>query len=329
MMPLIISVLSFIVALLVCYYIYSSFTAEKMTPSERLEKFLQYSQEHDTTKDITERLVVPPNETNNLRKKVQDLGSFFHTTTWAKKAEIKLVQAGITLRASEFAVISIGTMIFFMISLYVISGSNIIMGLIGLGFGYLLPILIVKRKISIRRKMFNSQIADALILISSSLRSGYSFMQAIEMVSREMHPPISEEFYRVLREINLGVTTDEAMNHMAERINSVDLDLVVTAVLIQRQIGGNLTEILDNIANTIRERVRLAGHIRTLTAQGRLSGMIIGLLPFIMVIVLYFINPSYIIPLFTQSAGQFLLIIAFCTELLGIILIKQVVDIKL
>ena len=328
-MPLVISVLGFCVVFLVCYYIYSYFTAESMTPSERLEKFLLHSQGQNSDKDINARLVAPPNEASDWRKKIQSLGSVFDTTSWAKKTESKLIQAGLNLRASEFAVITIGTMLLLMLLLFLVSGGSLLMSFVGLALGYIIPILIVKRKISMRRKKFNSQIADALVLIASSLRSGYSFMQAIEMVSREMHPPISEEFYRVLREINLGVTTDEAMNHMAERINSVDLDLVVTAVLIQRQIGGNLTEILDNIANTIRERVKIAGHIRTLTAQGRLSGAIISLLPFVMAFVIYIINPNYIMPLFTQTAGYWMLIMAVVSEFFGIMVIKKIVDIKI
>ncbi len=325
-MPLFISLLGFLVGLLVCYYIYSYFTAETMSPSERIEKFLEHT-EHNEERDISERLVAPP-ESSNWRKKILSLGSYFDTTGWAKKMESKLVQAGMNLRASEFAVICLGVMLLCMLFFFAISGGNFVVGVLGFAVGYIVPLLIVQRKISLRQKKFNEQIADALVLISSSLRSGYSFMQAIEMVGREMHPPISEEFYRVLREINLGVTTDEAMNHMADRINSTDLDLVVTAVLIQRQIGGNLTEILDNIANTIRERVRIKGQIRTLTAQGRLSGIIIGSLPFAMAMVLYVINPGYIIPLFTQSTGQLLLILAFFNELFGIMLIKNIVDIK-
>lgn len=328
-MTLVISVLGFCVVLLVFYYIYSYITAESMTPIERLEKFLLHSQGQNRNNDIDERLVAPPDDANNLRKRIQSLGSGLDTTSWAKRAENKLVQAGLNLRASEFAAITIGTMLLLMLLLFLISGGSLLMAFIGLVLGYIIPILIVKRKISLRRKKFNSQIADALVLISSSLRSGYSFMQAIEMVGREMHPPISEEFYRVLREINLGVTTDEAMNHMAERIDSVDLDLVVTAVLIQRQIGGNLTEILDNIANTIRERVKITGHIRTLTAQGRLSGAIIGLLPFVMALVIYIINPMYITPLFTQPMGQLMLGAAFVNEFIGIMLIRNIVNIKI
>ena len=324
-MTLLISLLGFIVLLIACFFAYSLFNAETMTASERIEKYLQPSNE----KNFNERLVNPPDETGNLQKKIRSLGSHFDTTAWAKKTESMLVQAGLNLRASEFVVICGGVMLIFMLLFFTISSGSLLMGAIGLGIGYLIPILIVKRKISQRRKKFNDQIADALVLISSSLRSGYSFMQAIEMVSREMHPPISEEFYRVLREINLGVTTDEAMNHMAERIDSVDLDLVVTAVLIQRQIGGNLTEILDNIANTIRERVKIAGHIRTLTAQGRMSGIIISLLPVLLGAVIFLLSPGYITPLFTQTAGKFMIIAAVVNELVGIMLIRKIVDIKI
>lgn len=328
MMPLVISVLGFCVVLLVCYYIYSYFTTVSMSPSERLEKFLLHSQGHNSDNEINERLIAPSDDLSNLRKKIQSLGSVFDATSWAKRTESKLVQAGLNLRASEFAVISIGAMLLLSLLLFLVSGGRLLMSFVGLGLGYLIPILIVKRKISLRRKKFNGQIADALVLISSSLRSGYSFMQAIEMVSREMQPPISEEFYRVLREINLGVTTDEAMNHMAERINSVDLDLVVTAVLIQRQIGGNLTEILDNIANTIRERVKIAGHIRTLTAQGRMSGIIISLLPIALGAVITLLSPGYIMPLFTQPLGQGMIIAAVISEFIGIMLIRNIVNIK-
>ncbi|NLH46276.1 MAG: secretion system protein [Acholeplasmataceae bacterium] len=326
-MTLFISILGFSVCLLICFYIYSYFSAETMTPRERVEKFLSHSAEGANA--IGERLVEPPNSSGILRKRVQEVGGYFSTENWSKRMEKKLAQAGMSLRASEFAVASIAAMVIGLLLFLALSRGSLLMGLLGLGIGYLVPILFVKRKISLRRKKFNDQIADALILISSSLRSGYSFMQAIEMVGREMHPPISEEFYRVLREINLGVTTDEAMNRMAERINSVDLDLVVTAVLIQRQIGGNLTEILDNIANTIRERVRITGHIRTLTAQGRLSGAIICLLPFALATVIYVLNPGYIMPLFAQPLGQIMLIVAVVNEFFGIMMIKKIVDIRI
>lgn len=327
-MPLFISVLGFIVVLLVCFYIYNFFTAETMSPSERIEKFLEHTEHQGNSADIAERLVTPPGQ-SSLRKKIQSLGSSFDTNGWSKKMESKLVQAGMNLRASEFAAICLAVMLFCMFFLFLISGGKVYMGVLGLGVGYIVPLLIVKRKIYLRRKKFNEQIADALVLISSSLRSGYSFMQAIEMVGREMHPPISEEFYRVLREINLGVTTDEAMNHMAERINSVDLDLVVTAVLIQRQIGGNLTEILDNIANTIRDRVKIAGHIKTLTAQGRMSGIIISMLPFVLAFLISFINPGYMDPLFNQTIGYVMVGGALLSEVVGIILIRNIVNIKI
>ena len=327
-MPLVISFLGFCVVFLACYYIYSFMTAETMSPSERIDKFIQNAENNENPGNVAERLITPSTQ-SSLRMKIQSLGSSFNANDWSKQMENKLVQAGMNLRASEFALIWLAVIIFCMLFFFLISGYKFFMGLVGVGIGYIIPLLIVKRNISLRRKKFNNQIADALILISSSLRSGYSFMQAIEMVANEMHPPISEEFYRVLREINLGVTTDEAMNHMAERISSVDLDLVVTAVLIQRQIGGNLTEILDNIANTIRERVKISGHIKTLTAQGRMSGIIISLLPLILAFLISFINPGYMDPLFNNFIGYIMLGGAFLSELVGIMLICKIVDIKI
>ena len=178
-------------------------------------------------------------------------------------------------------------------------------------------------------KLFNRQLGDALIIIANSLRTGYSFMQAMDMVAREMKPPISSEFSRTVKEMNLGTTTEIALGNMAKRIDSEDLDLVFTAVLIQRQVGGNLSEVLDNIARTIRERVRIRGEIRTLTAQGRMSGLIVGLLPVAMGFVIYLLNPEYIRVLFSHPIGRLMLIAATVSQVIGIILIRRIVDIEI
>lgn len=326
-MLILICVLSFIMFLLLFLLIHSFFTADMRTVTERIQKYMEYDSSEPDEKNKANRLTAPP-ESSGLRKKVQSLSIYFNSTRWAENMERKLVRADLPLRGSEYVVLCLGLMLFLMALLLLVSGGRIIMGIIGLGAGYLIPLLVVKSKTSSRIKAFDAQISDALVLISSSLRSGYSFMQAIELVSREMQPPISVEFFRVLREINLGVTTDEAMNHMAERINSDDLDLVVTAVLIQRQVGGNLAEILDSIANTIRERVKIKGHIRTLTAQGRLSGLIVGLLPVVLIGVIYIINPDYISLLFTTTAGHVMLFAATASEIFGMLVIRKIVNIN-
>jgi len=179
-----------------------------------------------------------------------------------------------------------------------------------------------------RRKAFNSQLGDALILIANSLRTGYSFMQASDMVAQEMRPPISSEFARAVKEMNLGVTIEEALANLGKRINSEDLDLVLTAVLIQRQVGGNLSEVLDNIARTIRERVRIRGEIRTLTAQGRISGVIVSLLPIVLGLIIYLLNPEYVKLLFVHPFGKILLGVAGLGQVIGILVIRRIVDIE-
>lgn len=246
--------------------------------------------------------------------------------SWSRKVEHRLIQAGIPLKSSEFLVICLGAALAGAVLGMV--GSRVLGAVIGGLAGYMVPFLFLKIKIRRRAKAFNDQLGDTLILIANALRTGYSFMQAIEMVSREMLPPISVEFGRTLKEMNLGIPTEDAMSNMAKRIDSDDLDLVITAVLIQRQVGGNLAEVLDSIANTIRERIRIKGEIKTLTAQGRMSGVIVSLLPVVLLLALRLINPGYVNILFTHPTGQFMLGTAIAGQLLGIIAIQKIVNIE-
>jgi tight adherence protein B len=243
--------------------------------------------------------------------------------------EHRLVQAGLPLRGSEFAVICLGTTLAGEIVFFLLSGGKIMIGMAGGLVGYLVPIYFLRFKIARRAKAFNNQLGDTLTLVANSLRTGYSFMQAVEMVSREMAPPISVEFARILKEMNLGIPTEEALNNMAKRVDSDDLDLVITAVLIQRQVGGNLAEVLDNIANTIRTRIRLKGELKALTAQGRFSGIIVGLLPLIIGTALYALNPEYMRLLFTHPMGKMMLMGAAGSMVLGLLLIRKIVNITL
>ena len=263
----------------------------------------------------------------NWRSLIRWLGRHFESKQSSRLMEHKLVQAGLPLKGSEFLVICIGSALFFACLCLLLSG-NVIGGLVGCAVGYILPLLVLRILIERRVKAFNSQLGDCLVLIANSLRTGYSFMQAIQMVSREMLPPISVEFSRTLREMNLGVTTEDSLNNLAKRINSDDLDLVLTSVLIQRQIGGNLAEILDSIAGTIRERVKIKGQIKTLTAQGRISGLIVGLLPIGLGLVIQVLNPEYIKVLFTTDIGLIMLGAAFVSQMIGILVIRKIVNIE-
>ena len=179
-----------------------------------------------------------------------------------------------------------------------------------------------------RTRAFDAQLGDTIILLSNALKAGLSFAQAMSTVAKNASPPISDEFARATREIALGIPVDEALQHMVQRNRSEDFDLMVTAVQIQRVVGGNLAEILDTIAYTIRERVRIHGEIRTLTAQARMSGIVITLLPIGLALFLFFLEPGYFAPMVHQSLGWVLLGIGLFSIAVGTALIQKIVRIE-
>ncbi len=194
--------------------------------------------------------------------------------------------------------------------------------------GAVLPIMFIKIKKGKRIKAFEAQLGDTLIMICNGLRSGFSFQQAMENVANDMPAPIGMEFGRVCNEIRYGATMEEALNNMVDRVKSPDLMLVVSAVLIQRTTGGNLSEILSTISNTIRERIKIKGEISSITAQGRMSGLIIGSLPIAIAAILMVANPEYMSTFFTTTAGNIMLIVSVVMEILGFFAIRKVVTIE-
>ena len=194
--------------------------------------------------------------------------------------------------------------------------------------GAVAPIMYMKSKQKKRRDMFESQLSDALMIASNCLKSGLTFNQAMDTISSECDNPIKSEFKRTVNEITFGSSQDEALEAMAKRVKSEDFDLVVSAVSIQRQTGGNLSEILDTIAGTIRERYKIKGEIKTMTGQGRVSGMIIGVLPIALLLIMSLINKELIMTLFTTTIGKTLIIISVCLETVGAIVINKIVTIK-
>lgn len=150
-----------------------------------------------------------------------------------------------------------------------------------------------------RIKAFNNQLGDTITMMANALRGGYSFLQTMDMVSKEAPSPIADEFNRVVQEVGLGRTTEDALSNLLRRVPSEDLDLLITAVNIQHEVGGNLAQILDTIGHTIRERVRIKGEIQTLTAQGKISGYVITGLPFLLAFYISAVNPDYMAPMFT------------------------------
>ena len=261
------------------------------------------------------------------RRVVTHLSQYVVDRPTVGSLHIKMQQAGIPLRGSEFLVLSIGVSLIATLAAFILSGGSLSISLV-MGFlTYLAFWLDVKRKAANRLSRFNTQLGEALSLMTNALRSGFSFLQAVEIISREMPSPISDEFSRFLNETRLGMTTEEGLHNLVTRVPSSDLDLVVTSVLIQRQVGGNLTEIFDNISQTIRDRQKVQDEIRTLTSQGRLAGWIMGLAPVTLLGIMYALNPGYIGILFVDPLGITLLGVTFTMQLIGVWVINRIVSI--
>ncbi len=250
---------------------------------------------------------------------------------YKKRIQLELQRAHILLKPEEYITVSIILFFAFGTFMFALASSSpfaVLVAIAGGIVGWYFPSLYLKIKIKKRIKFLNEQLSDAIVLISNSLKAGYSFFQAVDIVSKEMTGPMAEEFTQLQKEVNFGTTTEKALENLVARVKSDDLELVVTAVLIQRQVGGNLSEVLDNISSTIRERIRIKGEVKTVTAQGRMSGMIIALLPPALALILFLINRSHVMVLFTDPIGLVILGFSVFMEFVGIYFIGKIVKIE-
>ena len=272
----------------------------------------------------------PHKNDDNIRRfsrLVKRLARQLASSGFTKKLDFRLKQAGIPLFGAEFIVISAIGGLFGGVVTYIVTLNIKIAPLVAIGIPIGLWIWSSIR-VEKRRNAFTEQLSDCLTTVANALRAGYSFQQAMDVVSKEMEPPISSEFERVSTDIAMGVTLEEALEQMNARVASPDFDLVVTAVLIQREIGGNLAQILDTISDTINERIRMKREIKTLTAQGRFSAWVLILLPFVTAAFCYVFNHDQTMLLFTEESGRIALAVALVMEFLGFVVIQKIVDIE-
>ncbi len=259
---------------------------------ERLEEFVASS-----TFDLPDEAVVEvegPDVADRLDKALSGQNFF-------QPLRERLSRSDVKLRVSEYIVVVILSTFGVAAAGYFFFNNSLILALVGALVGMRLPRMYLGFAGNRRINTFNDQLGDTLNLWVNALRSGYSVLQGMETIATELPPPVSVEFERVVQEVRLGLSVEQALANMYRRVPSEDLDLVITAVNIQREVGGNLAEVLDTISFTIRERVRIKGEIRTLTAQGRISAWIISLLPVALGLLLYSINPDYVSELWVQE----------------------------
>lgn len=288
---------------------------------DRLAKYM-----HTSEVDILEE--EKKSKISILRVIGEQLSKVRLITYFTKSTTNTLIQADIPLTGEELTVVQLVVAI--PVSyLVLLMFKDILFAIITFIMFWIIPLYYIKFLRNRRIRKFNEQLGDALTIFSNSLKAGYSYLQAVGSIAKEMPDPISKEFARVLKEMSFGLDQNQSLNNMLDRVESEDLKLMITAVNIQRETGGNLSEILDNISSTIRDRVRLQGEVKTLTAQGRLSGIIVSLVPFALGFLMYLVNRTYFMTLFTEPLGWVMVAIGLFNELVGIVLIKRIVKIEL
>jgi tight adherence protein B len=263
-------------------------------------------------------------EEKTVEKKVQKKKK---STAVSRVFQQELSSTGIKMRPEEFLILwilaAMGPS-----GLMLLLGSHPVAIIAAAAIGLFLPPVYANSKKAKRLVQFEKQLGDALVLMGNSLKAGMTFQQAMANIGEEMADPIGKEFTLTIREIKMGVGIDTALDNMVARVKSTDLMMTVAAVEIQRQVGGNMMEILENISDTIKDRLKLKNDIRVMTATGRTSGLVIGLLPVFISLILMLINPPYIMTFFETQLGIFLLIIAAALETIGFLLVNKMVTVK-
>jgi tight adherence protein B len=318
--------------------VYGIFGGRRVSPTERIEQVTQAAVQARNSDQSRSR--------KSLRTSIfggraaAGVDRIVERRDWGTDMARELARADLQLRPSEYLAIRVAAivgvpLVVMILGQTLVPGADNPLVLVGaVLIGWWIPRYYVNRRKSKRLRAFNDRLADTITLVANALRAGASFLQAVELVVRETQPPISTEFNRVIREVNLGLPFEQALSNMVRRVRSDDLELMTTAISIQHQVGGNLAEILDSIAFTIRERVRIKGEIRVMTSQQRMSGYVVAGLPIGLMVILSVISPNFMAPMFGDPTiagipvGSILLAVGAVMMLVGFLLIRKIVDIE-
>ncbi len=309
----IISALTAICTCLFAYWGLYGFLKNRMLVSSRLEEVERMSSERGRNKKKRDR-----------QRNVRDL-SFVRVS---QSFRDNVILSGLNIRPEEFVIfwflmVTVPGILIFTFT------TNILQTIAAVAVGSVLPPAYINLKVAARRKEFQVQLGDALMILANALRAGFSFEQALTNVADSLPDPLKSEFMMVSREMRMGGSVEEALNKVAGRMQNEDLKLLSTAVVVQQQVGGNLAEIIDTLASTIRDRLTIMRTVRTLTAQGRTSGMIIGLLPIAFMGLVSLFNPAYMAPMFESWIGHILLAVGAVMQITGFLVVRKMVDIRL
>ena len=295
---------------------------ERETVLERMERFAgRIAGRHNVIQKQEEKDL-----SDSLKEALQKGARLIQKVHRSSSLDLKMLQAGLPILGSEFLIIELVAAIIAFVFAGLLT-MQLPVAILAFLFMPLVGWMLIQMKIRKRRKDFVNQLGDMLSMVASALRAGFSFVQAVEIVSKEMAAPMSVEVSKLIREINVGVPMETALEDINRRVECPEFELITTAVLIQRQVGGNLAQILDNISDTINERIRMKREVLALTAQGRMSAVVLALLPIALAAFLFSVNHDYFDPLLASPMGKVAIGIALLMELLGYLVIKRIVDI--
>ncbi|QGU00294.1 Flp pilus assembly protein TadB [Candidatus Syntrophocurvum alkaliphilum] len=320
MLLIAISISSFLLVIVIAYQLKSLLTRKENRIKKRLLLTIG-TQEVESTKKTSS---VPTRE--KLHSKLVSFTTLIINSNYLENKKQNLEKAGLLLKVEEllfFKLLSavvvgfFGLLIFNQFIFFIITGI----------LGWLLPELLIvylKRK---RIAAIEAQLLNAVIILANSLRAGYSLLQAIDIVSKETPKPLGHELSKVVKEMQVGVRPEDALLNLQKRIESNEIELLVTGILVQREVGGNLAEILDTIAETIDKRIKMRAKIMALTAQGRMSAWVVSILPFALALFIFGTRPDFGMIMLTEPLGITMLTIGFVMLVLGILLIRRIVNI--
>ena len=295
---------------------------ERETVLERMERFAgRIAGRHNVIQKQEEKDL-----SDSLKEALQKGARLIQKVHRSSSLDLKMLQAGLPILGSEFLIIELVAAIIGFVFAGLLT-MQLPVAILAFLFMPLVGWMLIQMKIRKRRKDFVNQLGDMLSMVASALRAGFSFVQAVEIVSKEMAAPMSVEVSKLIREINVGVPMETALEDINRRVECPEFELITTAVLIQRQVGGNLAQILDNISDTINERIRMKREVLALTAQGRMSAVVLALLPIALAAFLFSVHHDYFDPLLESPMGKVAIGIALLMELLGYLVIKRIVDI--
>lgn len=309
-------------SMLLCYGVYQVVTESKTSSRKRMQDRLRGKRTHS---EKTVESILRRGAMNETRSFADAIASHFKFTP---RLQRMLDQADLDWSASNTLLNLIGLSLLTGLGLVMLQFNPIVA--VGCAAAVLvLPLFWLSLTRKRRMTKLVNQLPDVFDMMSQALQAGHSLAGAVQLIYEQMPPPIANEFAQVYHEQNLGIKIEDALQSMAERVDSLDVRFFVTAVIIQRQTGGDLAEILENISGVIRERIELAGLVRGLTAEGRLSGWVLFALPFMVFFATMIMNPNYVEILFRDPRGQLMLVVAGGMQLMGIAMIRWIVNIKM